>query len=199
MDLSATDAELVAAALAGDTHAFTFLYRRHAPVVGRRLRYIVGNSEDARDLLQMTFVEVHRCLARYQPDRPFGAWLHGIAFHVTGRYLKARRRKWWLSFGEATPERSRPSDLASSTETRVSQRQEVAEVFAVLNEMGADKRIAFVLREFEQLDLSEVASLTQVTRQTAWARIESARRELRSKLRLDGAAAEGSRQNKGST
>lgn len=180
-----TDAELVSRALGGDTHAFSLLYRRHAPMVGRRLQRIVGRPEDAKDLLQMTFIEAHRVLARYEPERSFASWLHGIAFNVTGRYLRARRRKWWLSFGSAAQEREPASALSRSAETTLGERQQAREIFDVLATMRPDKCIAFACYELEQLNITEIGALVGASPQTVWARIQSARKEVRRKLHLD--------------
>jgi len=63
---------------AGDEHALEESYRLHGPMVRSYLRRFVTDDE-ADDLLQTVFMEVWRSRGRVDADRPFEAWLFGIA------------------------------------------------------------------------------------------------------------------------
>ena len=55
------------------------LVRRYERPVYSVLMRVVRSAEDAEDLVQETFVKVFRALDRYDPERPFSAWLFTIA------------------------------------------------------------------------------------------------------------------------
>jgi len=63
---------------AGDEHALEESYRLHGPMVRSYLRRFVTNDE-ADDLVQTVFMEVWRSRGRVDANRPFEAWLFGIA------------------------------------------------------------------------------------------------------------------------
>ena len=54
-------------------------------------------SADVEDVLQATFLQVHRSLHKQKPDRSFKAWVYRIAFNVTGTHLRSKRRKKWIT------------------------------------------------------------------------------------------------------
>lgn len=69
------------AAGSGDRAAFERLVSRHKEVLFRFIRRYVGNSEDAYDLIQDTFLSAWMNLKRYDSDRPFLPWLRTIALN----------------------------------------------------------------------------------------------------------------------
>lgn len=176
------DEELVMRAQDGDEAAFAMLYRRHAPVVARRLRRVIYQAADAEDLLQSTFLEAHRSLHRYRRELPLVNWLCGIAFQVTGRYLKARRRRRWLQlFGLAQPPEV-PDDSGRGTEAQVAERQRVQALYRALDALPEKQRVAFALVELEGLDLASAGAMAGASDKTMWARVEAARRVIRQRL-----------------
>ena len=179
-DPADSDAVLVARARGGDRGAFTQLYRRHAPAVGRRLRRILFVSADADDVLQTTFIEAHRNLHRYRPEASFAGWVHAIAYGCVGNYIKAKRRMWWQRSVEETTDE--PAAVGSNPESQAESRELIVAVYRALQQMPAKKRIAFALHEFEGLDLAEIGRTMGVSTQTVWARVESARTELKARL-----------------
>ncbi len=76
-----SDGELAVAARAGDQVSFTLLVHRHKDWLYRFVRRYVANSDDAYDVLQDSFVAVWSALPRYDPTRPFEAWLRRIALN----------------------------------------------------------------------------------------------------------------------
>lgn len=165
-------------AQAGDDHAFRELYQRYAPLLVPRLRRLLRHRADVEDVLQMTFIEAHRSLAGWRRENAFGAWLHGIAFNVTGVFLRGKKRRWWsLSDSQMTIDRA-PSLTASSEREVV--RNELAEQFEkALAKLPEKKRIAFVLHDVEGLGLAEIGELTGATPQTLSLRVRSARELVR--------------------
>src|SRR2546422_197850 len=70
---------------------FPPLVRAHATRVIRLAYHFLGDWEEARDLAQETFARAFLCLDRYDPDRPFGAWLFTIAARLATDKLRRRR------------------------------------------------------------------------------------------------------------
>ena len=85
------DAELIRRSLTGDQRACRDLVRRYQRQVYSVLLRVVRRSEDAEDLTQETFVRMFRALDRYDPERPFTAWLFTIATRIGIDHLRRRR------------------------------------------------------------------------------------------------------------
>src|SRR5579871_5106109 len=77
----------------GSLEAFEEIYARLAPGVRRYLFHLTRGSEIAGDLLQETFLQMHRSRAAYNPEYEVRPWLFGLARNV---FLMNRRaaRRW---------------------------------------------------------------------------------------------------------
>ncbi|MBI5509590.1 MAG: RNA polymerase sigma factor [Deltaproteobacteria bacterium] len=174
-----SDDELVAAALRGDDGAFKTLYFRHAPVLARRLRMVLRQPQEVEDVLQMTFLEAHRSLPRHRRDCSFAAWLSRIAYHVTGKHLRSRRRRAWLFFDTEAVPRSPAPDAIASPEQAAGRRQLVDRLFAAMQRLPLKQRVALVMHDMEGLGVTEIGARVDASPQTVWARVQKARRVVR--------------------
>jgi RNA polymerase sigma-70 factor (ECF subfamily) len=77
----------------GSLEAFQEIYAQLASGVRRYLSHLAGSSEIANDLLQETFLQMHRSRAAYNPKYAVGPWVFGLARNV---FLMTRRaaRRW---------------------------------------------------------------------------------------------------------
>ena len=121
----------------------------------------------------MTFVEAHKNLRRFRAEASFGAWLHGIAFRQAYNYLRKARRRRWLGLDEFELDGS--LEEAGSLEERTIRRQLLGVLYAAMDRLPPNQRIAFGLHVFEGLGLTEIGSIVGASPQTIRARILSAR------------------------
>ncbi|MGV0625165.1 RNA polymerase sigma factor SigM [Mycolicibacter minnesotensis] len=85
-----TDAELLAAHVAGDRYAFAELYTRHHRRLRRLARLSTGCPQDAEDALQEAMLAAHRSAAGFRHNAAVSSWLHRI---VVNACLDRTRRK----------------------------------------------------------------------------------------------------------
>ncbi|MEM9700850.1 MAG: sigma-70 family RNA polymerase sigma factor, partial [Planctomycetota bacterium] len=86
MSSDATDP--VAAVLAGDLERYRELVLRYEPEVWRRAAFVLRDRAAAEDVTQEAFLVAYRKLDEYDPARPFGAWLAGIARNLLRNELR---------------------------------------------------------------------------------------------------------------
>lgn len=92
---SPSDLDLALRAQAGDKRAFDQLVTMHKEGLYRLVRRSIGDEHDAYDILQESFVSAWLALRRYDPTKPFAAWVRAIALNKCrdhGRRLTVRRR-----------------------------------------------------------------------------------------------------------
>ena len=77
-----SDAELLAAHVAGDRYAFEELFRRHHRQLYRLARRTTRTPEDAADALQDAMLAAHRGAASFRHDAAVGSWLHRIVVNA---------------------------------------------------------------------------------------------------------------------
>jgi RNA polymerase sigma factor (sigma-70 family) len=88
-----SDEELMAAYVAGDERAFRALFERYADLLFAVLRRSLPQPEDARDLVQRTFLHLHRARLDYRAGAPVRPWLFTIAMNLKREHFRGRARR----------------------------------------------------------------------------------------------------------
>src|SRR6516162_2593042 len=91
-DTSPTDEKLMAAYVAGDGRAFEQLFARLAPRLHRFFRRSFRAQATADDLLQITFLKLHKARDTYKPDMRVAPWAFAIAARVRLDEFRKRKR-----------------------------------------------------------------------------------------------------------
>jgi RNA polymerase sigma-70 factor (ECF subfamily) len=117
------DRELVIAFKAGDRDAYDEMYRRYSTMVGRVCRRMLGNSDDAQEATQETFLKAYQALPRFNGNYQLGAWIHRIASNVCVDHIRSRSRTGGLvplpSEDQMREREQGPEDLVVGGDPRV--------------------------------------------------------------------------------
>ena len=173
------DRVLAAAARTGDEGAFAELVRRHQVGVRRCAARILTDTEEARDIAQLAFVRAWENLSKYDATWSFSTWVYRIATNLAIDVLRSRdsrdrthKAQLRLVGDSVQPEAPR----------RVSE-GEVQRIFGELAErLTPSQRAAFVLREVEGHETSEVARVMGCSEATVRNHVFQARAVLRREL-----------------
>jgi RNA polymerase sigma-70 factor (ECF subfamily) len=149
-----SDAAVVRQVLDGDTEAFGVLVERYYDHYARFARHLVGNREDAEEVLQDTFLRAYHALAKYEEKERFGAWLLRILVN-RARTVSARRKRRERLFPEADAGWAEVAEAHPAE--RAALREEVHRALALL---AVDQREAFLLRYVEGLTYEEMVGVT---------------------------------------
>ena len=156
---------------AAATHAFELIYRRHAATALNLAVRIQGSTGDVEDIVHDAFVRAHQRLAELREPAAFRSWLGSIVVRLVRTRL--RRRRLVALLGLATPE---PVDLdaVAAPDADPEVRALLAQVYALLQTLPADERIAWTLRHVERHRLESVAMHAGCSLATAKRRIARA-------------------------
>ena len=95
----------------GSMHDFEGLYAALQQPLLRYLWTFVRNSAAAEDLLQDTFLQIHRARHTYTPPRPVRPWVYAISRHVALMHLRSGRRRKEKIAEELLPEVPVPPEV----------------------------------------------------------------------------------------
>ena len=153
----------------GDEAALAVLVGRHAPQLRAYLHRHSGNSEDADDLLQETWVRVARSARRFDPTRRFRSWLYGIATNLA-RDLFRRRGTRERALRELAMQPRVEPEIGPIDRSKLHER---------ISRLPERTRSVLILRYFEGMNEIEMAEILKVPRGTVKSRLHAALCELR--------------------
>lgn len=174
-DVASEDEELVGRARRSEARAFETLYRRHAEFAFNLAVRIQGSSADVEDVVHDAFIKAQERLTDLRDSAAFRPWLGSIVVRLVRTRL--RRRKLLRALGLTTPEPVEIETIAA-VDADPEARALLAQVYALLQTLAADDRIAWTLRYVERHRLETVAVMMDCSLATAKRRISRAQRFL---------------------
>lgn len=186
-DPALSDAALARRAAAGDERAFADLVRRHKEPLYRLLRRYTGDPEDAYEAAHEAFIAAWGAIRRYDPERPFLAWLRTIAINkARDRGRRGRFRR--LLFGAESLEESgalAEPDPTPSADQRFVEREDMAKLDRAVADLPATLKEAILLTAFEGLSQQAAGEVLGVSAKTIETRVYRARKILAQTLDPD--------------
>ena len=172
--------QLITAATAGDRQAFEELVRRtYLDTYTLALR-LTANEEDARDVVQETYLRAWKGIGRFRGDAQFTTWLYRITANTASTHVKRRRRQHTEPL----------DDLHELEDHRVGMRPEeaaesaadLALVAAALAALAPKLRTVVVLKDVYGLPHEAIADELGITVTAAKVRLHRGRKRLREEL-----------------
>jgi len=156
-----SDAELVAAILQGDNEALGVVWDRYSPAVRAVLRASLGAHADCEDLLQEVFIAFLRGAARLRSADSLRGYLIGVAVRLVMGELRRRRVRRWVSLvpNEELSELAGPQHDSEAAEV-------LQALYRVLDKLSVRRRLAFVLRHVQGMEVVEAARVLGVSDST---------------------------------
>lgn len=182
-DASALEERLLLTRLRrGEPEAFEALVRSHQDRLYDFCVRMLGDREEAYDLVQDIFVSAHQHLARFREDSKLSTWLFRIGKnHCINRlkYLKRRGRGRSEEYGEQS-EGVLMETLGSppGPDAALESAREQARVQGALGRLEPDARMLVALRDIEGLSYEEIVSITELPLGTVKSRLHRAREKL---------------------
>jgi RNA polymerase sigma-70 factor, ECF subfamily len=177
-----TDAELVAAAGQGDGDAFALLVRRYIRASTLLAAQLLGDADDADDVVQDAFTIVYRDARGFDGSRPFGPWLFAIVRRLaSNRRARTNRRERLLRW---FPHESRPAAAPLPDESLITALDAAAAVHAMAH-LPSMQRACFELVVVRELPIQEVAAMHRIAESTVRQHVFRARAALREVLKAN--------------
>ena len=145
------DASLVRGLVERRPAALAEMFDRFGPSVHATLTRALGSSHDVDDLAQETFITVARRVSSLRDPTALRSFVVSVAIRLARNELRKRALRRWVGLADAHDVPVVPAHDAELAES-------VRRVYAVLDRLDAETRLAFVLRHVEVHDLVETAA-----------------------------------------
>jgi RNA polymerase sigma-70 factor (ECF subfamily) len=182
-----SDEQLVGDARRGDEEATRALIGRNNRRLFRIARSIVGNDEEAEDVVQETYVRAFTRLDGFRGQSRFSTWLTRIALNEAMGRMRRRRPMTGLDLLDSLPETASvirfPHSLAPEAADAALGRSQVRELLELtIDSLPGAFRTVFILRVIEEMSTEETAESLSLRPETVKTRLHRARRLLRSAI-----------------
>jgi RNA polymerase sigma-70 factor (ECF subfamily) len=167
LPFSGDDAALVAAIKGGHPGATTALFDRYGAHVRSVLARLMGLDTELADLLHDVFVAALDKIDQLSDPSLLKGWLTSIAVFTARGTIRKRARWRWLRLVDEPPEVPVNGPNPAVRET-------LGRMYAVLDRLPPDDRIAFALRFVQGMELTEVAAACEVSLATIKRRLAKA-------------------------
>jgi RNA polymerase sigma-70 factor (ECF subfamily) len=165
--------DLMIAYQSGEMNAFDALYKRLQPALLQYLLYKTFNPSVSEDLLQESFLQLHRSRRTYLPGKPVLPWALAIARNVCLMEGRSRRRR-------ERHETSESPYLPDTAVTRDFEKMADRETLRrALSRLPAEQREILLMHHAWGLSFAEIAGILGILRTTAKLRAHRAIKALR--------------------
>ena len=180
------DEVLVRKAQEKDYGAFEELVKRYeGKIYGHSLR-LLGNKEDAEDVLQDTFLNAFRALGNFRGDSTFSTWIYRIATNnAFMRLRKTAHGERELDDELPPPESMKKQALAShilDPKDALLEKEIVVELNKVVERLPEKYRSIFLLRDVEEFSTEKTSEILGISEAAVKSRLHRARLFLREAL-----------------
>lgn len=179
-----TEAELIAAVLAGDAESFEPLVQKYSPRVFATARRYARRENEVEDIAQEVWLKAFGRLRSFRGEAPFEHWLMRLTVRTCYDFLRGHRRNRESIFSDLTePERDWLDRFVAQPEA-ASENAEAARLLVarVLERLSPPARLIITLLEIEDRSVKEIAELTGWSVPLVKVRAFRARREMRKVL-----------------
>jgi RNA polymerase sigma-70 factor (ECF subfamily) len=182
--VSSDDHRLITECREGNTAAFGALVARYQDRLYNTVLRLVNNAEDARDVVQDSFLNAYQSLHAFKGDSLFFTWLYRIA--VNTAISAKRKQRHVLRIQPGGDDKGGIDPLDSSETNRPGHNLEMAEeerqVHDALSKLSTEHRAVLVMKDMEGMKYEDMAEALGVPVGTIRSRLHRARLEIRELL-----------------
>lgn len=178
-------ADLSARAAGGDRAAFSELMRQTRTALFRFIRRYVGDEQEAWDLLQETYAAAWINIRRYDPARPFEAWIRTIALNKCRDWSRRRFVRRFIRGGVdlSSPEALAVPDGSVSADALIETGGRLSRLNEEMSRLPPHLKAPLLLTAIEGRSQGETALILGISVKAVETRVARARSKLSDALR----------------
>lgn len=172
----------------GDKQAFAKLVEDTSTQIYRTARQILGDEQDAEDVLQETYIKALKALPTFEGRSSLSTWLHRIAVNEALMLIRKRKAPT-ISVDESQSFDSDEEstgieivDFCCLPEKELLTSESKKFMDEAIQRLPETLKTVFVLRDLEGLSIQETAEVMQITENNVKTRLLRARLRLRQEL-----------------
>jgi RNA polymerase sigma-70 factor, ECF subfamily len=174
--------------MSGDSESFNQLMLRwERPIYALAYR-VIGREEEARDVVQETFLRAYRGLRNFRGQAKFSSWIYRIALNLCRDWIRRERRAPLAAVPEGVDlvELAAEREPTESIEELVARNDMSRVVARAMARLPEEQRTAIILKEYHGMTFQEIADLQGCPLSTVKTRLYQGLSVLRRQLESEG-------------
>ncbi len=163
----------------GDRQAFSRLVQLYKNQVASLAYKVVGDYDEAADVMQNVFVKINKNIWRYDEKKRFYTWLYRITVNASIDYMRKHHRHQHESIENIRETADDSHDTPEHSFNRHRIRELIGEAADSLNEK---QRSAFMLRDMDGCNINDVADIMNMPEATVRWYLHRARTKIKKEL-----------------
>lgn len=172
----------------GDRRAFRKLVEKTQDNVYNTCFSFVKNKQDAEDIAQQVYIEVHKNISKFREDAKLSTWMYRIAVNRSLNHIKSKKRHQQVhSLDEMMASehiRELPAVDNSTDDNEFEYKRKIAILQMAIETLPENQKIAVNLNKFEHLPYQEVAEIMGMSLSAVSALLNRAKISLQKKVKL---------------
>jgi RNA polymerase sigma-70 factor, ECF subfamily len=136
---------------------FTDIVNKHVDEIFNYACYMVADKNEAEDIVQNTFLGLHKNFRKLDTSKPIRAWLYKVARNNCLDYLKKKKA---LNFAELSEEQLEIPEYVESMEEKVNSTLLTDKLKELLQELPIAVKEVMILKYFEDLTFEQISEQT---------------------------------------
>ncbi|MDF2436868.1 MAG: polymerase, sigma-24 subunit, subfamily [Bacteroidota bacterium] len=170
----------------GQLPSFSEIYETYKDKVFNTVISYLQNQEDAEEVTQDVFVEVHRSLQSFEGKSSVGTWIYKISINKSLDFIRSKNRKKRFAFitnlfDEKGDVKHEQTDF-NHPGIKLENKENAALLFKTINELPENQRTAFILAKVEGLSYSEISQVMDLSNSAVESLLVRAKQNLQKKL-----------------
>ena len=183
---SLSDTELMEFCAGKNEEAFSVIVGRYEKFVYSAVFAELKDPDDAFDVSQEVFIRLYNAAGGFRFESTLKTWLYRMCKNCAYDYMRKFYRHKAVQLSYKSPEEETAEDVEVVSETtpeeEILRREKINAVRKAVTELPEDMRDVIVLREFEDMQYSEIAQVLGISEGTVKSRISRAREHLKKVL-----------------
>lgn len=165
--------------------AFRLLYEQHHMMVYHIAYQYLQNQEDAEEITQDVFVQVHQSMDKFQGKSSIKTWIYRISINKSLDFIKYKNsKKRWFIFGTKSQNDQESLSIANGdhSEIQLEYEEKSTLLYTQINALPANQKTAFILSKHDELSHREIAEIMELSISSIESLVFRAKKTLQQKL-----------------
>lgn len=167
------------------SYNFASLYEQYNILVYNVALNYLQNTEDAEEITQDVFVQLHQSLSTFKNESTLKTWIYKITINKCLDFIKHKNsKKRFFIFGQKSNNESEMQNISNFEHPGIllENKEKAAILFGVINELSENQKTAFILSKLDGMSNPEISEIMEVSISSIESLIFRAKGTLKEKL-----------------